>query len=248
MEVFLMADAARRASAEEVTVVLPYFPYARQDRKDQPRVSISASLLANLLAASGADRIVTVDIHAEQAQGYILVPWDNLYASYALVPTLQKLNMENLAVVSPDMGGVKRATAYAKLLGTSNIAVVYKERDVQPNSASRALFSIGDVDGKDLIITDDIIASGTTLVDAAIMLKQKGAGRIVAAAAHGLFLGNALQNLSDSPIEAVYVTDSIAHRQEVIDHSQIHVVTIAPLLAEAIRRIHTGEGLSNLLD
>lgn len=235
METLIMIDAAKRASAGEITVVLPYYGYARQDRKDKPRVAITASLVANMLVMAGANRIVTVDIHAEQEQGYVQQPWDNLYASHALVPAIQnEIDPSNLVVVSPDIGGFKRASKYAKALNTTDIGIVYKERDVKPNSQSRALLFFGDVGGKDVVITDDIIDSGGTLANAAEMLKKNGASRIIAAITHGLFSEHALDNIANSPIEILYITDSVAHREEVLEHSKIRVVSIAPLLAEAI--------------
>lgn len=249
VETFLMIDAARRASADEITVVLPYFGYARQDRKDEPRVPISASLFADLLTKAGASRIVTLDIHSEQAQGYIQQPWDNLYASFALVPViLQDIDPTNLVVVSPDIGATKRTAKYAKAMGTTNLAVVYKERDIKPNSRANALFLIGSVEGKNALLTDDLLGSGGTLVDAARMLKEKGAKRIYAAVTHGLFLGTALSDIEQSPIEMVYVTDSLAHREEVKNNPKIRIASVAPMLAEAIKRIHTGTGLSDLFE
>lgn len=245
----LMIDAARRASADEITVVLPYFGYARQDRKDEPRVPISASALANILISTGADRIVTLDIHSEQAQGYIQEPWDNLYASFALVPEILKdIDPKNLVVVSPDIGAAKRTAKYAKAMGTTNIAIVYKERDLKPNSRANAVFLIGNVEGKDVLITDDLIAGGSTMVDAARVLKENGAQRIFGSATHGLFLGEAIQTIEASPIERIYVTDSIVQRNEIKTHPKIRIVSVAGMLAEAIRRIHTGLGLSDLFE
>ncbi len=247
METLIMIDAARRASADEITVVLPYFGYARQDKKDQPRVPISASLVANLLTMTGANRIVTIDIHAEQAQGYVLDPWDNIYASHAVVPVIKNdIDTSNLVVVSPDVGATKRTAKYAEALGVTNLAVVYKEREITPNSKSKALFLIGDVEGKDALITDDLLKTGGTLVDAAEMLVSKGAKRIYAAVTHGLFLEDALTDIEKSSIEKVYVTDTIAHRHEVKNNPKIQIISIAPMLAEAIQRIHTGEGLTDL--
>ncbi|EKD96227.1 MAG: PrsA2, partial [uncultured bacterium] len=157
LELFLMADAVKRASGKEVTLVIPYFGYSRQDRKDQPRVPISSALISRLLKVSGADRIVTVDIHSDQQQGFFDGPWDNLYASYVLLPAIKQLKIPDLVIVSPDKGGTMRANAYAKRIQAEGIAVVYKERDVHLRNISKALDVIGDVEGKNCIIVDDII-------------------------------------------------------------------------------------------
>lgn len=247
METFFMIDAARRASAEEITVVLPYFGYGRQDRKDEPRVAISASLVAHLLIAAGANRLVTLDIHAEQSQGFIQQPWDNLYASSIFVPVIkQEIPVDNLVVVSPDVGGTKRADKYAKALGATQLAFAYKERDTKPNSTAKTLSITGDVAGKDALIVDDILSSGGTLINAAYMLKQKGAKRVFATITHGIFLGNSLSDIEKSSLDVVYITDTIPPRLEVVAHPKIRVISAAPLLAEAIGRIHTGGGLTSL--
>jgi ribose-phosphate pyrophosphokinase len=251
MELFMMVDAARRASAAEITTVIPYFGYSRKDRKDQPRVAISASAVANILVNQRVDRIMTVDIHAEQSQGYILNPWDNLYASYSLVPRMEKiegLNKDNLIIVAPDFGATTRTKKYAAAFKVFDIGVVYKQRDVKPNSKSNAIFFIGDATGKDVILTDDILNTGGTLKEAAIMLKSQGASRIFAAITHGIFLDNALKELDESPIEQIFVTDSIEHRPEVINHPKVEIVSIAPLLADGIKRIHTGQGLTSFFE
>ncbi len=247
MELFMMVDAARRASADEITAVLPYFGYSRKDRKDQPRVALSASAVANILVGLGVDRVLTVDIHAEQAQGYILQPWDNLHASYALVPRIApQVDKNNLVIIAPDFGAATRARKYAAAFGLLAIGMVYKERDVKPNSKSNSMFFIGDVKDKDVVIVDDILNTGSTMCDGATMLEANGARRIFAAVTHGVFSDDALERISASPIQKVYVTDSINQREEVRNHPKIEIVSLAPLLAEAIQRVHTGEGLTSL--
>lgn len=244
MELVFMIDAAKRASASEVTVVTPYFGYARQDRKEMPRVPISSSVVSSIISNTGADRILTVDIHSEQQEGFIQKPWDNLYGSYALIPEIRKKKLQNLVVASPDKNGMHRATAYAKLLNTPDVALVYKQRDVKLNNVSDALDMIGDAQHKDVLLVDDMIDTGGTIAHAANFMKKRGAKSVRVVATHGLFSGNALQKIAESEIAEVIVTDSIAHREEVRNHPKITIVSIAPLLAEAIRRIQTGESLS----
>jgi len=246
IELLLMIDAAKRASATEVVAIIPYFGYSRQDRKELPRVPISAAVVAQLIEHSGADRIFAMDIHSEQAEGFVQIPWDNLYGSYTLLPELKKrLNTENLVVASPDKGGMTRATGYSRILGAKGgLAIVYKERDLSMNNQSKAVDMIGDVSGKDVLLVDDMIDTGGTIVQAADYLKQKGAKKIIVAATHGLFSGNAVQKIAASSLEEVIITDTIAQRKEVIDNPKISVVSIAPLLAEAIKRIKTGESIS----
>lgn len=247
MELLLMIDAARRASATEIVAVMPYFGYSRQDRKELPRVPISAAVVAQLIEHTGADRIFAMDIHSEQAEGFVQIPWDNLYGSYTLLPELKKrLNPENLVVASPDKGGMTRATGYSRILGAKGgLAIVYKERDLSINNQSKALGMIGDVSGKDVLLVDDMMDTGGTIVNAADYLKQKGAKKIIAAATHGLFSGNAVAKITNSSsLEEVIVTDTIAQRKEVFNCSKITVVSIAPLIAEAIKRMKTGASLS----
>lgn len=244
MELIFMIDAAKRSSAKEVTVVIPYFGYSRQDRKEMPHVPISSSVVAGMLVNTGADRIVTVDIHSEQQQGFIKGPWDNLYGSYTLVPEIKKRKLREIVVASPDKGGMTRATGYAKRLAASGVALVYKERDIAVNNRSKALEMIGKVGGKDVILVDDMIDTGSTIVNAANFLKQKGARSIRAVVTHGLFSGNALELISSSAIDEVIITDTVYQSSLVLNNKKITVVTVAPLLAEAIRRIETGESIS----
>lgn len=247
IELLLMIDAAKRASSSEVIVVMPYFGYSRQDRKEMPRVPISSAVIASMIAHAGADRILTLDIHSEQEEGFIQQPWDNVYASYALTPAIKKKNLENLIVVSPDKGGVPRATFYQRLLGVDEMAIVYKERDLSANNQSEAMAMVGDVNGKNVLLIDDMIDAGSTIVHAANYLREKGAKRIFAAATHGLFSGDALEKINKSALEKVIVTDSVLHRKEVVNNPKIEIVSVAPLLAEAIKRIETGDSISSLI-
>ncbi len=248
MELILLIDAAKRASAKEITAVIPYFGYARQDRKEMSRVPISASIVANMIEQAGADRILTVDIHSEQAEGFVNVAWDNVYGSYTLIPAIKAKNLKDIVVTSPDKGGVVRAAGYAKLLSQANdIAIVYKERDININNVSEAMAMIGDVRDKDILLVDDMLDTGGTLFSAADFVKKKGAKSVRAAITHGLFTGNALEKLTNSLIDEVIVTDTIAQRDEIRNHPKVTIVSSAPLLAEAIRRIHTGESIGEAL-
>lgn len=244
IELLFMIDAAKRASAGEITVVTPYFGYARQDRKDLPRVPIGAAVVANMIRERGADRIVTMDIHSEQQQGFFDGPWDNLYASYSLLPAIEEEQLDNLVVVSPDAGGTRRAEKYAQALRATGIATVYKKRDLSVENKSQALAVMGDVKGKNVLLVDDVIDTAGTLTHAATLLKEQGAQKVYVAATHGLFSADALAKIANSPIDKVLVTDTIPHRQEVIQHPKIRIVSVAPLLAEAIKRIETGESIS----
>lgn len=247
MELIFMIDAAKRASAKEIISVVPYFGYARQDRKEMSRVPISASAVANLIQYSGTDRIVTVDIHSEQQEGFVKCPWDNVYGSYSLLPAIKAKKIPNLLIASPDKGGVARATGYARLLGAKGIAIVYKDRDITLNNKSEALEIVGDVEGKNVLLVDDMIDTAGTLVNAANFLKKKGAKSVRAAATHGLFTGEALNRIKNSDIEEVIVTDTISHREDVLNDPKITVVSVAKLLAETIRRIQTGDSISHLI-
>lgn len=247
MELMFMIDAAKRASSSEITAVIPYFGYARQDRKEMARVPISASVVAKMIEDAGADRILTIDLHSEQLEGFIRKPWDNLYGSYALLPAIKNEHLDNLVIASPDKGGVVRASAYGRLLETPGLAIVYKERDIHTNNASRALGMIGDVEGKNVLLVDDMIDTAGTIVNAANFLKEKGAKSIRAVATHGLFSGDAMKKIAESSMDEVIVTDTLAIPEEIVHHPKVTVVTIAPFLAEAIQRIKTGESLSSLI-
>ena len=240
MELFIMVDAARRASAHHITAVLPFFGYARQDRKDQPRVPITAKLVANLLTASGVDRVLTVDLHAAQIQGFFDIPVDHLYAAPTLIRYLRDRGLgNNLVVVSPDVGGVKMARAYAQALNAS-LAIVAKHR--VSATEVEAMNVIGDVDGKDVLLVDDMTETAGTLTAAARILKEQGAGRIFAGVSHAVLSELAVSRLEESVIEELICTDSVpmAHGPRVV------ALTIAPLLASAIERINNGESVTSL--
>lgn len=243
MELLLIIDAARRASAKEISVVIPYFGYARQDRKEQPRVPLSAALVSDLIEHSGASRIVSVDIHSEQEQGFVKIPWENLYASYSLVPILKKKFGKNLVIASPDKGGVLRATAYARLLNAQSMAIVYKERDVKHKNLSESLDLIGDVKGKEVLLVDDMIDTAGTLIGAVELLIKKGAKSISAVVTHGLFSPPAMERINKSQLSEVFVTDTVPQNPD----GKIKVISIAKLLAEAIKCIYTGESISKKL-
>jgi ribose-phosphate pyrophosphokinase len=247
MELALMADAAKRASATEVVAVIPYFGYARQDRKEMSRVPISAAAVSSLLINAGIDRILTIDIHSEQMEGSIKQPWDNLFASYSLLPVLKERNFKDLIVAAPDKGGVLQAVKYAKLLEANGIAFAYKMREITLTDVSSPLGMIGEVKDKDVLIVDDMIDTGGTIVHAANYIKEKGAKSVRVATTHGVFAGQSLQMISDSAIEEVLTTDTIKPREEVLQNKKIKVVSVAPLLAEAIKRIKTGESISQAL-
>jgi len=242
MELLIMIDAVRRASARRVTAVIPYYGFQRQDRKDQPRVPITAKLVANLITTAGADRVMTMDLHSAQIQGFFDIPFDHLYAAPVLVDYYLRRQISNVVVVAPDIGSVKMARAYAKRLSAS-LAIVDKRRP-RPD-AVEMMNVIGEVDGKNVVIFDDIVSTGSTLVEAAKALKEAGAEEIYAAATHGVLCGNAGQLIADSPVKELVVTDSIPHDPASLP-PRVRVLSVAPLLAEAIRRIHDEESLSSL--
>lgn len=247
MELLLMIDAAKRSSASEISAVIPYFGYSRQDRKDRPRVPISASLVARLIEYSGADRILTIDIHSEQESGFVEIPWDNLYGSYSFLPVLKKHFGKNLIVASPDKGGVPKATFYADLLDADGVAIVYKERDVMKMNESKALDMIGEVNGKDVLIVDDMIDTAGTICDAARLIKEKGANSVSVAATHGIFSGPALDRINKAPIDKIFTTDTVPLREEVLKNPKVIVISVAKLLAEAITCIYNGDSMSDKL-
>jgi ribose-phosphate pyrophosphokinase len=243
MELLLMVDALRRASAWRITAVMPYFGYGRQDRKAEPRVPISAKLVSNIIRAAGIDRVLTMDLHAGQIQGFFDIPVDHLYANPVLVGHFQKKKIppETLVVVSPDAGGVERARAFAKRL-ESGLAIIDKRR-ISPREAN-VMHVVGDVKGKVALIIDDLVDTGGTLVKAAQALKDSGATRVLAAAAHGVLAGPAIDRLNASPVEELVITNSIPLNQK--DSRKIRVLSVAPLLAEAIQRIHLERSISEL--
>ena len=247
MELFLIIDAAKRSSASEVSAIIPYFGYSRQDRKDRPRVPISSSIIARLIEFSGADRILTIDIHSEQEPGFVEIPWDNLYSSYSFLPELKKHFGKKLVVASPDKGGVLKATFYAELLDAEGIAIVFKERDFLKNNTSEALDMVGDVKGKDVLLVDDMIDTAGTICNAAKLIKMRGAKSISAVATHGLFSDPAPKKLADSPIDKIFITDTVPIRSEMLKNPKLVVVSVAKLLAEAITCIFNGDSMSEKL-
>jgi ribose-phosphate pyrophosphokinase len=243
MELLLLVDALRRASAWRVTAVMPYYGYGRQDRKAEPRVPISAKLVANLVSASGVNRVLTMDLHAGQIQGFFDLPVDHLYSNPVLIEYFKKKKLVNdkVVVVSPDAGGTERARAFAKRLKTG-LAIIDKRR-LSPNEAS-VLHVIGEVQGKVALIIDDMVDTGGTLVKAAQALKDGGATRIFAAAAHGILAGPALERLNASPIEELVITNTVPLNGKSSD--RLKVLSVAPILGEAIKRIHEEKSISEL--
>ncbi len=242
MELLVMIDAARRASAERITAVLPYYGYARQDWKDQPRVPITAKLVANLITAAGANRVLTMDLHTPQIQGFFDIPLDHLFAAPVLIKYFRGLNLSNLVVVAPDVGSIKAARAFAKRLHAS-LAVVDKRRN-SPESVEM-MNVIGEIKGKNVVIVDDLIATGGTLCEAATTLKENGARNIYASITHGVLSGKATQNIAVSAIKALIITNTIPLREEK-KFKKIKVLSVASLLGEAIKCIHLEKSVSSL--
>ncbi len=243
MELLIMLDAAKRASCRRVTAVIPYYGYARQDRKDQPRVSITAKLVANILARAGADRIITIDLHSSQIQGYFDIPLDHLYASPVLIRAVKRLELDNLAVASPDVGGVKTARAYAKRLN-ADLVLVDKRRP--SHNVAEIMNIIGTVEGRNLVIVDDMIDTGTTFVKCAEALKDAGANRIIGVTVHPVLSGRAQEMIENSEaIERVFVTDTLPMKK---DSNKIETITVSELLAEAIIRTHDNRSISSLFE
>jgi len=246
VELLIMIDAMRRSSAKSIMIVIPYYGYCRQDRKDRPRVPITAKLVANMLSAAGATRILTMDLHAGQLQGFFEIPVDNLYGRPRLVEAFRSLcPVENCVVVTPDIGSVKLARSYAAQLGVP-MAIVDKQRLSPTQIGSVTL--IGDVKGKNVLLADDICSTGGTLLSAAKACQEKGAKRIFAAVTHGMFARETLQRIEQSPIEALLVSNTIPFTDRPEGSSKIHTVSVAPLLAEAIQRILSQESISSLYE
>ncbi len=244
MEILLMIDALKRASARRITAVIPYYGYARQDRKVQPRVPISAKLVADLITAAGTSRILTMDLHAAQIQGFFNIPVDNLYAAPVLFEYVKKkYNSNDLIIVSPDAGGVERARAFAKKLGCS-IAIIDKRREAA--NVSQIMNVIGDVKGKDTIILDDMVDTGGTTIQAATALIEKGAKNVVAACTHAVLSGNAVDKVNDSILQELIVTNTIPMNSKTEKCKKLTVLSIAPLIGEAIKRIHEETSISSL--
>lgn len=240
MELLLMIDAARRASAENVNVVIPYFGYARQDRKDKPRVAIAAKLIANVLSAAGADRIMTCDLHADQIQGFFDIPVDHLDGSYIFVPYLKALKLHNIMFATPDVGGIKRARSFSKFFD-ADLAVCDKHRKEANRIESMRL--IGEVEGKDVVLVDDLVDTAGTICRAAGLLKEKGARTVRAVCTHAVLSANAYDNINKSVLEELVVSDTLPLRQT---SPKIRVLSVSDLFAKAIRKIHDHESISSL--
>lgn len=240
MELLLMVDAARRASASSVNVVIPYFGYARQDRKDKPRVAIAAKLHANLISAAGATRIMTCDLHADQIQGFFDIPVDHLDGAYIFVPYLKSLGLQNIMFASPDVGGIKRARSFAKFFD-AELAVCDKYRKEANKIESMRL--IGEVEGKDVVLVDDLVDTAGTICKAASLLKEKGANSVRAVCTHAVLSGKAYENLENSALEEIVVSDTIPLKKE---SDKIRVLSVSNLFAKAIRKIHDNESISSL--
>jgi len=244
MELLLMVDALKRASAKRITAVMPYYGYARQDRKVQPRVPISAKLVADLITAAGTSRVLTMDLHASQIQGFFNIPVDNLYASPVLLDYVRKkYSHDSLVIVSPDAGGVERARSFARMLNCS-IAIIDKRREAA--NVSQIMNVIGNVEGSDTIILDDMIDTGGTIVQASSALKEKGARRVVAACTHAVLSGSAIDKINASDLEELIVTNTIPFDSKKERCKLLTVLSIAPLLGEAIKRIHEESSVSSL--
>lgn len=241
MELLLMVDAAKRASASSINVVIPYFGYARQDRKDRPRVAIAAKLIANLITSAGATRIMACDLHADQIQGFFDIPVDHLDGSYIFVPYLKSLKLADIMFASPDVGGIKRARSFAKFFD-AELAVCDKYRKEANKVSSMRL--IGEVEGKDVVLVDDLVDTAGTICKAAVLLKEKGAKSVRAVCTHPVLSGKAYENIENSVLEELAVSDTIPLKQQ--PSSKIKVLTVSNLYAKAIRKIHDNESISSL--
>ncbi len=242
MELLIMIDAAKRASARKVTAVIPYFGYGRQDRKDQPRVSITAKLVANLITKAGADRVITMDMHAPQIQGFFDIPVDHLYSSAVFMPFLHKKKIPNLAVVSPDVGGIKLARAYAKRL-QADLILIDKRRPKQ--NVAEVMNIIGDVKGKTLLIVDDLIDTGGTFTNAVEATKTAGAKEVYGVCTHAVLSGNAVERVNKSSVKKLYVTDTFPSKSV---NGKIETITVAKVFGEAIKRCFNNKSISTLFD
>jgi ribose-phosphate pyrophosphokinase len=244
IELLLLLDCLRRSSAGRITAVMPYYGYARKDRKDEGRVPISAKVVANTLAHSGADRVLALDLHAAQIQGFFDIPVDHLYAKPVLLAAVNALQVEHPVVVSPDVGGIKMARSYAKALDGADLAIVDKRRISGSQIAVEHV--IGEVEGRNVIIVDDMISTGGSMAEAAAIVRRHGARRVVVAVTHPVLCGPAVERLDAAPIDKILVTDSIPLREK--RPRTVEIVSVAPLLARAIRNIHRNESVSSLFD
>jgi ribose-phosphate pyrophosphokinase len=243
MESFLMADAFKRASARRITAVIPYYAYARQDRKDRPRVAISAKLLADLMGTAGFTRMLTIDLHANQIQGFFDIPVDNLMALPIFISHFEKMELDDLVVVSPDAGGVERARIFSQKIH-ADLAIAYKMRP-EPGVA-KIINIIGDVEGKNAIIVDDMVDTAGTLAQTVRAIKDKGAKKVFAVCTHGIFSGKAIDNLNKSEIEKIYVSDTIPLKNDKLKCEKIEVLSVSKLFADAINSIHDETSVSKL--
>ncbi len=239
MELLLMIDAAKRASARHITAVIPYFGWARQDRKDKPRVPIAAKLVANLLQAAGATRIMTMDLHADQIQGFFEKPVDHLYASTIFLPYIKNLNLDNITIASPDMGGSKRAYAYSKYL-KSDVVICYKQRE-KANVISK-MELIGEVKGRNVIIVDDMVDTAGTLTKAADLMMEKGALSVRAVTTHAILSGNAIEKINNSKLKELIISDTILKKHA---SSKIKIVSCATLFADVMKKVQNNTSISN---
>ena len=244
MELLLTIDAAKRASADKVIAVMPYYGWARQDRKDRPRVAIGAKLTANLLTAAGCDRVMTCDLHADQIQGFFDIHVDHVYASKVFLPCIKAMKLKNLSIAAPDMGGAKRANTYAKSLGgrqECGVIICHKTRE-RANVVAE-IKAIGEVEGRNIIIVDDMIDTAGTLCKAADVLKEKGAASVRCCATHGILSGNAVEKIHNSALEEVYITDTIPH-PELEGDSKIRIVSMSQVFASIIEKVYNYEPIS----
>ena len=239
MELLLMIDAAKRASARHITAVIPYFGWARQDRKDKPRVPIAAKMIAKMIESAGATRLITMDLHADQIQGFFQIPVDHLYASTIFIPYVLSLKLDNLCIASPDMGGSKRAYAYAKNL-SSDVVICYKQRS-KANVISH-MELIGDVKGKNIVLVDDMVDTAGTLTKAADLLIEKGAISVRAICTHAILSGDAYQKIEESKLEELIVTDSVPN---IKPHSKIKILSCADLFSDVMKRVHNNKSISS---
>lgn len=238
MELLLLIDAAKRASARHIVAVIPYYGYARQDRKDKPRVAIGAKLVADMLAAAGATRVMTMDLHADQIQGFFDVPVDHLYASTIFLPYLHSLNLDNLTIAAPDMGGSKRANSYAKHL-KAEMVICYKQR--AKANVVESMTAIGEIEGRNIVLVDDLVDTGGTLCKAAEMMLDRGALSVRAVCTHAVLSGKAYENIENSKLKELIVTDTIPLRQK---SEKIKVLTVSNLFAKVISSVHNYESIS----
>ncbi len=243
VELLIFLDCLRRASASRITAVIPYFGYARQDRKDEGRVPITAKLVANTITTAGADRVLAIDLHAAQVQGFFDIPVDHLSGELVLSKYFRDKKISNLTIVSPDVGNMKIASRYSERLG-GQLAIVHKKRVSGSEAIAQEI--IGDVKGRNIVMCDDIIATAGTICSAARLVKERGAENIYIGATHGVFAGQALERLKEAPIDEIVVTDTIPLTQEAQDCGDIKVLTVSSMLGEAIKRIHRNESVSNL--